>query len=189
MNRFFSKLGYGAEYYLTRHKMLFILHAAAMLAGVILGCIFESKTHNWCIKTDVFVEILMCGGFGAVFFKAVFPNLLLAAGAVALCLSDKIAWISFVLTFLRGLALGAVTYALFAVLGFLGFFYFLLFALLQMAICVFAVAFAHAICASVCYCGRNFEYMQLLILAGAVFLICLVQTVLFFLILRSLFIF
>ena len=147
MNRFFSQIFYGLEYYLSRYKALFIFHAAAMAAGVVLGCILESKTQNFCMKTDVFLEVLISGGFGGVFFKALFANLILFAAAVALGLSPKIVWICFILTFLRGVALGALTFEIFAVLGFLGILYFIFFALIQMAVCVLAVGYAQALCA------------------------------------------
>lgn len=189
MNRFFSKIFYGLEYYLLRYKTLFIFHAAAMVAGVILGCILESKTQNFCMKTDAFLEVLIRGGFGSVFFKALFANLLLFAAAVALGLSSKIAWICFILTFLRGIALGALTFEIFAVLGFLGVLYFIFFALIQMAICVFAVAYAQAVCCDCCYNGVLNEYRQLLIFVALIFAVCLAQTIVFFVILRNLFIF
>jgi hypothetical protein len=189
MSRFFYKITYGLEYYLRRNLWVFIINASLVVLGIVIGCIVKSRMDVITVELEPFIQTMLCGSFLAVFIRMALPPIILFFASVLLSMSGGTAWISFILGFLMGISLGAMTVLLFMALGVVAVLYFLLFILIQAAVIICALSYGYAISED-CGCAVfKYEWKQILIFALMIIIICLLQCILYFLILRGLFIF
>lgn len=186
MSRFYDRICYATRYYLLNKQWIFVVNVVICLGGAIFGIITKANIFATILDSaDLTVNVIVTGGFGAVFWHCFFPNIILIVAAFFLGFNTATVWIIFVLTFLRGIYIGGFCVTIWC-LGFYGVLFMIFYSIVQLAFCCFILGLIYAYSLDNCKCSfRNADYKILLFLAVFTALFCIIQCALVFLFPRA----
>lgn len=184
MGRFCERIFYAARYYIFNEKWIFAVNVIVCLGGAIFGAVTKINIFS-SIQSDITVNVIITGGFGAVFWHCFFPNIIIIIGAFFLGFNSITVWLIFVITFFRGLYIGGFCVSVWC-LGFYGVIFILFYSVIQIAFCAFVLGYVLAYSLDNCNCSfYNADYQILIFLAVFTAIFALFQCCIVFLLPRA----
>ncbi|HPG92313.1 MAG TPA: hypothetical protein PK675_02765 [Clostridia bacterium] len=185
MSRFYDRICYAVRYYLSNKQWIFVVNVVVCLGGAIFGIITKANIFAAFDTGDITVNVIITGGFGAVFWHCFFPNIILVTAAFFLGFNIATVWIIFILTFFRGIYIGGFCVLIWC-LGFYGILFVIFYCIVQVAFCSFVLGLIYAYSLDNCKCSfRDADYKILLFLAVFTAVFCIIQSALVFLVPRA----